>query len=245
MNSSITMLLFVLIVGVCTAQKVPVTVYYESLCPDSQAFITQQLYPVMTSPLGRFVELKLVPFGKSNYTTIGSDTQFTCHHGPNECYGNKIQSCAIEHIQVNSYQHDYNKESLTLKYIYCLMQFGKNFPDQIYPGKRCAQQLELKNWDIIENCANSTEGSKYLQVNGELTSTLKPSLTSVPTITFRHQQDETQALALVNFASAVCKKMLLPLPAECHNMPNSASVETITSYLIGLSSLIFISSMKL
>jgi interferon gamma-inducible protein 30 len=206
MNFSITMLLFVLIVGVCSAQKVPVTVYYESLCPDSQAFITGQLYPTMKSDLGKYVDLKLVPFGKSNYTTIGSDTQFTCHHGPNECYGNKIHSCAIEHIQVNSYQNEHTKESLTMEYIFCLMQIGKNFPDQIYPGKRCAQEIHLKNWENIEACANSTEGSKLLQGYGELTNTLKPSLTSVPTITFRHQQDDVQALALANFPAAVCKK---------------------------------------
>lgn len=37
------------------------------------------------------------------YTTLGSDVTFTCHHGPNECYGNKVQSCAIEHIQVRVY----------------------------------------------------------------------------------------------------------------------------------------------
>jgi len=245
MNSSITMLLFVLLVCVCAAQKVPVVVYYESLCPDSQAFITQQLYPAMKSPLGRFVDLKLVPFGKSNYSTVGSDTQFTCHHGPNECYGNKIHSCAIEHIQVNSYQNEYNKESLTLEYIFCLMQVTKNFQDQVYPGKRCSIDVKLTNYDIIEACANQTEGSKLLQKNGELTFGLKPSLTSVPTITFRHQQDDTQALALVNFRSAVCKKMLLPLPKECTDMPNSASAQTITSYLIGFSFLIFIFSIKL
>lgn len=34
------------------------------------------------------------------YTTLGSDVTFSCHHGPNECYGNKVHSCAIEHIQV-------------------------------------------------------------------------------------------------------------------------------------------------
>lgn len=36
----------------------------------------------------------------TQYTTLGADVTFTCHHGPNECYGNKVQSCAIEHIQV-------------------------------------------------------------------------------------------------------------------------------------------------
>lgn len=66
------------------------------------------------------------------------------------------------------------------------MQLAKNFPDQIYPGKRCALEVHLENWDIIESCANQTEGSKLLQKNGELTFGLNPSLTSVPTVTFRH-----------------------------------------------------------
>jgi hypothetical protein len=245
MNYSKTTLFGLLIlVGVCTSQKVPVSVYYESLCPDSQAFITEQLYPAMKSPLGRFVDLKLIPFGKSNYSTLGSDTQFTCHHGPNECYGNKIHSCAIEHIQVNSYQNQYTRESLTLAYINCLMQIAKNFPDQIYPGKRCANEVHLENWEIIEACANQTEGSKLLQKNGELTQTLNPTLTSVPTITFRYQQEhETQALALANFRSALCKKMQSPVPIECSNIPNGAPMATITNYLIGLTFFIF--AMKL
>lgn len=245
MSTPMSMLIaFFILIVVATAQKVPVIVYYESLCPDSQAFVTNQLYPAMKSPIGRFVDLKLVPFGKSNYTTVGSDTHFTCHHGPNECYGNKIHSCAIEHIQVNSYQNQYTKESLTLEYVNCLMQLTKNFPDQIFPGKRCAQQLNLENWEVIESCANQTEGSKLLQKNGELTQVLNPPLTSVPTITFRHQQDDTQALALVNFQSAVCKKMQLPLPHECTSLPGSATNKTVTSYLIGLSLLIFVFATK-
>lgn len=66
------------------------------------------------------------------------------------------------------------------------MQLTKNFPDQLFPGKRCAQEFHLENWEVIEACSNNTEGSKLLQKNGELTFGLKPSLTSVPTITFRY-----------------------------------------------------------
>lgn len=66
------------------------------------------------------------------------------------------------------------------------MQLTKNFPDQLFPGKRCAQEFKLENWEVIEACANNTEGSKLLQKNGELTTALKPPLTSVPTITFRY-----------------------------------------------------------
>lgn len=46
--------------------QIPVTVYYETLCPDSQAFITEQLYPALNSPLAKLVDLKLVPFGRAN-----------------------------------------------------------------------------------------------------------------------------------------------------------------------------------
>ncbi len=88
--------------------------------------------------------------------------------------------------KVNSYQNQYTRESLTMEYVNCLMEFTKNFADQLFPGKLCAQKYHLENWEIIEACANNTDGSKLLQKNGELTHTLNPPLTSVPTITFRY-----------------------------------------------------------
>ncbi|GAB0087954.1 GILT [Sergentomyia squamirostris] len=211
--------------ALCSAQaKVPVYIYYESLCPDSQAFITQQLYPIMRGPLGKFVDLKLVPFGKSNYTTLGADVQFTCHHGPNECYGNKVQACAIDHIQVNSYQQEHTRESLTLEYINCLMKVGNNFPDSIYPGEKCARQVGVNNWENIERCANTTEGSKVLQRFGDLTNMLQPTLQSVPTITLRQKYDsDVQALAVRNFGAALCKKISTPSPVECSSIPGTAA----------------------
>uniref|UniRef100_A0A1B0CG20 Putative gamma-interferon inducible lysosomal thiol reductase-like protein n=1 Tax=Lutzomyia longipalpis TaxID=7200 RepID=A0A1B0CG20_LUTLO len=258
--------------AMCSAQaKVPVFVYYESLCPDSQAFVTQQLYPAMKGPLGKFVDLKLVPFGKSNYTTLGADVQFTCHHGPNECYGNKIQACAIEHIQyttlgadvqftchhgpnecygnkiqacaiehiqVNSYQHEHTRESLTLEYINCLMKVGNNFPDSIYPGEKCARQTGVPNWENIERCANTTEGSKVLQRFGDLTNMLQPGLSSVPTVTFRQKYDiDAQRLAIANFGAALCKKISTPTPIECSNIPGAAA-EKSSAVLVTIGALI-------
>lgn len=111
---------------------------------------------------------------------------FTCHHGPNECFGNKVQSCAIEHIQVDSYQSADTRESKTLEYINCLMQPSNNFADAVYPVQRCGQKHEVRQWQNIEQCANSTEGSNLLQKNGVLTEALKPKLTSVPTVVFRN-----------------------------------------------------------
>ena len=41
-----------------------VTVYYECLCPDSQAFITNQLYPTWEA-LGKYFHVEFKPFGKA------------------------------------------------------------------------------------------------------------------------------------------------------------------------------------
>lgn len=50
--------------------QVPVTVYYESLCPDSARFIVDQLHPTKLSPLGRFMDVILIPFGKASVSTL-------------------------------------------------------------------------------------------------------------------------------------------------------------------------------
>lgn len=55
--------------------QVPVAVYYESLCPDSAKFITEQLYPALKSELREQVEITFVPFGKSQ---VSSETHNIC-----------------------------------------------------------------------------------------------------------------------------------------------------------------------
>ena len=51
------------------AEKVVIEVYYESLCPDSQRFITEQLYPTWKT-LGKYMEVKFFPFGKASVRPI-------------------------------------------------------------------------------------------------------------------------------------------------------------------------------
>lgn len=69
------------------------------------------------------------------------------------------------------------------------MKTALNFKDSIFPGGVCARDLQLPNWNIIEECANSTQGSKLLQRYGETTNMLiKPNEApiDVPVITFNH-----------------------------------------------------------
>jgi len=227
------------LLAVCSAQTVHLDVYYESLCPDSMRFIVDQLHPVKSGPLGRFIDVQLIPFGKASYVTQGADVVFTCQHGPNECYGNKVHACAIEHIQVNSYQNTKTRESLTLDYVTCMMQIANQFKDSVFPGGKCAKDLQLPNWHVIEECANSTQGSKLLQDYGERTKQLKPPLTEVPTIVFNHQFDkEMHELGLRDLATAACKSLREPKPHECHALGGAAS-NTATFAIVSVSTAFF------
>lgn len=117
------------------------------------------------------------------------------------------------------------------------MSAGNNFPDSIYPGEKCAKSVGLKNYEVIQYCANSTEGSKSLQKNGELTNLLKPGLTNVPTITFKQQFDSSaQSMALTDFFRATCNT-ILPTPVECRGKSDAtqnmaAVVLTFISFML-------------
>lgn len=221
----IALLVTLAVVSSQAQSKVPVYVYYESLCPDSAKFINEQLYPTVKQ-FPNNIDLRLVPFGKSSYRTQGSETLFECHHGPNECYGNKVHACALANIEGNSYQPNNTKEALTLEYVNCLMERAQ-FKSGEFPGKVCADQFEI-NWETIEQCANSTQGSNLLKNYAEETYKLQKPLASVPTVAFRQTFDsDVQKLAVDNFRAALCKN-LNPAPVQCRVGPGGGA-STVTS----------------
>lgn len=222
---------FLVFIAVANAVKVPVTIYYESLCPDSAKFITEQVFPAVKGELRDYVDINWVPYGKSHFTTQGAEVIFDCHHGPNECYGNKVHACAIEHIQANSYQIEFTRESLTLDFINCMMKAGKNFDDNVYPGARCARENHISAWENIQQCANSTEGSILLKKQGETTMQFQNPLTSVPTVVFKQQYDAKENdQAMSSFLNVVCKYIPQPQPKVCAAL-NSAVANTVAPLL--------------
>lgn len=73
-----------------------------------------------------------------------------------------------------------------MDYVACLMHHALRARDAPFPGEICARENQLGNWHVIQECANTTEGSKLLQDHGVYTQQLNPPLTNVPTITFNH-----------------------------------------------------------
>ena len=64
-----TFLLFQQIQG---RESVNIQVYYESLCPDSINFITQQLYPTYQA-LGNYMNIEFIPFGNADVSILDSN----------------------------------------------------------------------------------------------------------------------------------------------------------------------------
>lgn len=187
-------------------EKVQVTVYYESLCPDSKKFISEQLKPTYSN-FSSYMNLTLVPFGKSTYnSTTEGKFEFMCHHGEPECYGNKVQACALKLLPVDK----------QVDYIACLMSLSSNkTSNSSYPGNSCAQTISI-DYSPIEGCVNSDQGSELLAVYGDKTHAFQNPLQHVPTVAFNNKYVmEEHDLAVKNFKAALCNKITGTKPAEC------------------------------
>ncbi|KAG0539983.1 hypothetical protein BDA96_03G369500 [Sorghum bicolor] len=76
----------------CAAGRVPVSVYYETLCPFCSAFVVNDLSRVFRNGISSIADLRLVPFGNGR---VSADGTITCQHGEEECQLNAIEACVI------------------------------------------------------------------------------------------------------------------------------------------------------
>ncbi|KAH7721370.1 Protein F37H8.5 [Aphelenchoides avenae] len=86
-------------------KPVHLTLFYESLCPYCQGFITKHLYPEVYLKYGKYVSIELIPYGNAQRTQSG---EIVCEHGPRECVTNRFEGCAIHYLKD------------PLPFIYCL-----------------------------------------------------------------------------------------------------------------------------
>lgn len=180
--------------------KVVVEVYYEVLCPDSRYFVLKQLYPTWQR-IGSIMDIQYKPYGKASHHASDGGFMFQCQHGPNECLGNMIHTCALHYI---------SESAKLVEYINCMM--GDNY-DPMQAGQSCASQLDIE-WSPIEACARGKEGQKMLAVVGDDTHSLRPRVTFIPTIVLNGSQDN-QKMILKNLLKEVCRKYQGVKPKDC------------------------------
>ena len=73
------------------SDRVNLSIYYETLCPDCRQFIATQVWNAYQSILD-IVNITFVPYGnaKELYRPETKLYQYYCQHGAEECYGNLI-----------------------------------------------------------------------------------------------------------------------------------------------------------
>ena len=134
-----------------------ITVYVESLCPDCVEFITgsfKTFHQKVTKE--NVVDVEFIPFGnaKESYNEKTKKYDFTCQHGENECYGNLIETCAIN---IMGKQKSYDT-------IICIegniASYSKNFDKTL---EYCLKD-DQDNLALVKECVTSDIGNTYQHI---------------------------------------------------------------------------------
>ncbi|KAF2896204.1 hypothetical protein ILUMI_09963 [Ignelater luminosus] len=182
--------------------RLKVSVFYESLCPDSVRFITRQLYPAYEK-IGSSLLVDFVPYGKATHNKENGKWIFQCQHGANECWGNKAQACGIAE----------NKgQDKTVNFVKCVM--SEPYPANEDAINKCAPELDVPSQQILE-CSESVKGDELLVNHGERTHAVEPKITFIPTIVFNDKYDaQLQSGALSDFLWTACS-LFTDKPSGC------------------------------
>lgn len=142
-----------------------------------------QSKPHFIQDFWKICDFNLYPYGNARRQRVGDSWNFTCQHGPRECQGNFIETCALKL---------YDKYTQALPFIICLETNANDFVAQ---GSKCASQLGL-DWNKINTCATSDQGVKFLVEMAEVTEALNPPHTYVPWVNVNgaHSQSTESAV---------------------------------------------------
>lgn len=176
------------------------TLAYESLCPGCRSFIMHQLWPTWQL-LKDYLTIDLLPYGNAHeyYNAKSGRWIYECQHGPKECQGNLIETCAIYITK--------RDETKFFPFIYCL-ETG----DPVNDAQRCAQQTGI-DWNRISDCVNGTEGNIYQHAVALDT---PKDHKYVPWVIFNGVHTEKiEDMALSNLKELVCDSIQGPKPAPC------------------------------
>lgn len=194
-------------------KPIKLTVLFEMYCPDSMDFINGQLWPTYQQ-LKDYISLDLLPHGKANQSFDKNTNRwhFSCQHGPPECHGNLITTCAIHISQRN--------ESIYLPFAKCFFEgdptdwFFNGFQGKRNPmktGKKCAEDIGI-SWSRLNECINGDEGN---QLQHDIASRT-PRLGYVPWIYVNGRSGgNLNNKAETNLKELLCHLIPAPKPEAC------------------------------
>ncbi|XP_077517439.1 gamma-interferon-inducible lysosomal thiol reductase-like [Amblyomma americanum] len=156
--------------------SINLTLYYEGLCPDCHEFILNQLWPTYAK-LEEYLQLDLLPFGNADMKVSNGTITFQCQHGPDECYINEVQTCAVKYV------HPTRK---LLDFVDCMLRQD----DPTKAGEPCAQKVGT-DWPVLNRCSTGPEGTQLLYQMGKRTRGHQPPIEYVPYVEINGFHNET------------------------------------------------------
>jgi interferon gamma-inducible protein 30 len=129
-----------------TSSPAKIDIYIASLCPYSRFFVEDSFKKFQA--FEHHYELASVNFYTHGKATETTDGTYQCQHGPNECKGNLIHTCAKAKLDKETFH----------EFLICIFNDIKytndNFTESLHycvPGSKA---------DEIESCSKSTEGNR-------------------------------------------------------------------------------------
>lgn len=184
--------------------KVKLALYYESLCPFCQSFVTGELSKAMShQDLASIIDLELVPYGNA-FETKSADGTYCCQcqHGEEECRGNMAEACAIEQNKAKSF-----------KFIECLESTEE--VDTHARWHACADHAGLDGHEL-QKCAEGAQGKALHHKLAIKTESLRPRPEGVPHLVVNGQaNDKLTERAFEDLVGLVCDLYKGPAPATC------------------------------
>ncbi|XP_046670328.1 gamma-interferon-inducible lysosomal thiol reductase-like [Homalodisca vitripennis] len=189
--------------------SVKLTVFYESYCPYSIDFIDKQLYGAWNY-FKKHLQVDLVPFGNAEQSYDKGHFVFTCQHGPKECVGNILHSCAIYEAcgKKGTLHCPVPKLKKALNYIDCVI----DQEDQQKASDKCATKAGLEP-KVINKCAKGKLGEWLESGYGNQTKAFdNPPVTYVPFIVVNGKHtDKIQDEAQTDLKALICTY----IPDQC------------------------------
>ncbi|XP_068175934.1 gamma-interferon-inducible lysosomal thiol reductase-like [Antennarius striatus] len=186
--------------SVRSVPPVSVTLYYDSLCPASRVFISQQLFPTWVM-LQDIMTVTLVPYGNTKDLPT-TNSPFVCQHGEPECTTNMIEACII-HLTGH----------VAFQIIHCM----ESAADVLHAAQPCVQlYAPAVSWSSVDSCLKGDLGHQLMRANAALTRALTPTHTHVPWVTFSGEYtEENEDRAMSSLFQLVCQLYQGVKPPVC------------------------------
>ncbi|KAM0868189.1 hypothetical protein ACQ4PT_041496 [Festuca glaucescens] len=180
--------------------KVPVAIYYESLCPDSVDFVVNHLAKIFKDGLLDAADVTLVPYGNAKVSANGA---ISCQHGPYECILNNVEACAID---------AWPDLNVHFGFINCVEDLVMNNKQEEWES--CFKKQNLDPKPVME-CYGSEHGQKLSLEYGKQTDALVPPHKYVPWVVVDGEPlyDDYE-----NFEAYVCKAYKGHPPKACQEL---------------------------